>query len=481
METTRILLINPPTETYLKIGKLVAELSHEQAKRIHGMPYHILTIAAKIVSEGHDAGVLDLCTFNRITDYKREEILEEIKNYDPEILGFTTFNASVDEALTIAGAYKEINPNTIIILGGPQADFMPLEGLKEMELVDVLVRNEGEEAMAEIASRKPINGIRSIAYKENGVTKENAPRPYADLDSLPSPYKMIKDIGVIETKDYEAARLLVSKGCPQSCDYCHQGAIMKKFGKKIRARKPDKVIEDIKIIREEYGIKSIAFSDNDLLLTENAHDVLIGISKENWDLDIFCLARLDRLSEEIVKSMENAGMQSMNLGVDSLNRDTLVEYRRIRDSSRYGAYVDVVEKGTKRLSKHGIVPILNRIIGMPKETADDVLSDVEYLVNIETTGMKEFYFPLYEPFLGTVADWENIKLRSDLERSSKFKTPRKFDTKYLTREQISAILCRIDNSILKEGKKYNSRLSIITLAEAIANFGGLLEAYKVSA
>ena len=67
-------------------------------------------------------------------------------------------------------------------------------------------------------------------------------------------------------KNYPIAPIIISRGCPFSCTYCAGHLVS---GKKIRFRSTDNVIEEIKILYHQYGIREIHIEDDNFTFIRN--------------------------------------------------------------------------------------------------------------------------------------------------------------------------------------------------------------------
>src|SRR5207302_8133324 len=86
----------------------------------------------------------------------------------------------------------------------------------------------------------------------------------ADLDVLPFPSWERIDMPAYEAADsverFTAGRWAVfytSRGCPFKCTYCHDV-----FGKKFRARSAAKVVEEMELLIERYGVTDFQCYDD---------------------------------------------------------------------------------------------------------------------------------------------------------------------------------------------------------------------------
>lgn len=95
----------------------------------------------------------------------------------------------------------------------------------------------------------------------------NAARPYIeDLDSLPFPaYDLIPDLGACHPPPFNyrrrpVANVITSRGCPNQCTFCANAT----FGRRLRMRSAESVVEEIEMLIRLFHVREIAFSDDNL-------------------------------------------------------------------------------------------------------------------------------------------------------------------------------------------------------------------------
>ena len=121
---------------------------------------------------------------------RRSLILSCLKEFSPDLIGFSVFTSNYQWALGLAGEIKK-SMDVPIIFGGIHATLVP-EVVIEEAAVDMVCVGEGEEPLLELLRRlKDKNkdySIRNIWFKESARVIRNEIRPLTqDLDSLPFP------------------------------------------------------------------------------------------------------------------------------------------------------------------------------------------------------------------------------------------------------------------------------------------------------
>ena len=147
-----------------------------------------------------------------------EKLKKELSVFQPTIVGVGAMTQTFESALKTANAAKEACPDAKIVMGGPHATFQDKEILSQENVVDIIVRGEGEETLLELAKQpelQNIGDIKGITYRKNNQIVQTPTRPFIqNLDAFPRPdYKEIP----IEKYRINGKRILPiisSRGCP---------------------------------------------------------------------------------------------------------------------------------------------------------------------------------------------------------------------------------------------------------------------------
>lgn len=168
-----------------------------------------------------------------------------------DVLLLTMYVWNEDRQLEIAGIAKSVNPNIVILAGGPQAKYKPHHELERYKSIDYVTPYEGEEVVAESLGRL-INGISLDDYEL--LVSPSLPIKYVkpqrlDLSKARSPYVLYKNsFRLMSDKARKLGMstyspLETNRGCPYKCTFCDWGSAT---ADKIRRYTYDTVISEIK-------------------------------------------------------------------------------------------------------------------------------------------------------------------------------------------------------------------------------------------
>ena len=205
----------------------------------------IMYISSVLKAHGH---VCDLILSNQ----SAEKILQSIKEFHPDIIGFSVMTVDQNSTLKLANLLKKNGVAALIIAGGPHPTFFP--DFIHNECIDIINRGEGEYSLLELANavdnHSDIREIQNLYVKKDGKIYKNPLRPLVDMDELPDPdIDLFYKFGV--TNYYGRYNFSASRGCPYGCSYCFNhkwNNLYKTYGKQkvIRLKPVEKLINESK-------------------------------------------------------------------------------------------------------------------------------------------------------------------------------------------------------------------------------------------
>jgi anaerobic magnesium-protoporphyrin IX monomethyl ester cyclase len=372
----KVLMINPPysSSKYKFIG-LVAP------------PLGIAYIAAMLERNGIEVKILD----SPALEYGHEAVKKEIQAYSPDIVAITSVTPTIGSALKTAQISKEACPNAITVLGGYHPTFTYQEVLKN-DFVDIVVCGEGEQTMVELVEAVE-NGknLRDV----NGLATENFKTPsrgiIEDLDSIPFPARHLlpMDEYKILNMKLTTGTIVSGRGCPYKCSFCASSAM---HGQKLRLRSAENVVDEMEHLVNDHNIEMVAFMDDTFTLNKKrVYEICEAIKDRGLDNYWGCTARVDTISEELLKAMKDAGCITMFLGVESADQQFLNEVNKMININR-------IKKTFELTKKYNMRTIASVVLGMPGDTKRSILSTIKFVKTLEPSYA---VFSLATPYPGT--------------------------------------------------------------------------------
>ncbi len=279
------------------------------------LPIGLGYINAFLRREGH---LTRLANFSR---HSWKDVESTLATLRPDVLGVSQFTHNRFESLKLAVLAKKINPSTFVVFGGPHATHQFQEILARYTEVDAVVMGEGEVTFAELVNTLAGKGVPSlgevngIAFRREGAVVSTTPRlPISDLDSLPIPAAYYDGgIGVDVHRQLEF--IVTSRGCPAACVFCSSPLF---WGRFIRFRSPRGVVDEIRMIRDRYGL--LYFSIRDDTFTADKGRVMEFcrlLHEEKLHILWNCQSRVNAVDDEMLRAMKRSGCECIQFGVES--------------------------------------------------------------------------------------------------------------------------------------------------------------------
>lgn len=327
-------------------------LTAVNAKYIHSNPavYSLRTYAGESLREQIEIAEY---TINQQTD----EILADIYERKPDVIAFSCYIWNWETIRELITELPKILPVCPLWLGGPEVSFDAPQILSKYPQLAGIMIGEGEETFRELVklyahgdcSVRSLQKIPGLALPA-GYT---APRKPTDLSRLPFLYENLKPF---ENRIiyYESSR-----GCPYRCSYC-----LSSIDKTVRFRDMDKIKRELQFFLGQRTVQ-VKFVDR-TFNCNHVHAMEIwkyirdhdnGVTNFHFEISA------DILTEEEIKLLGQMrpGLVQLEIGVQTVNPETLKEIRRSADLAALEAAVERIRLG-KNIHVH-----LDLIAGLPYE------------------------------------------------------------------------------------------------------------------
>lgn len=385
-----VLLVNPAFSKEKQYGFKVKELGN-----IASPPLGLAYIAAVLLEKGFSVTIIDANAENLSSD----EVAERARVVGAKIVGVTATTPMIDSAFDLAKSVKRTLPEAIIVFGGPHVSVLPVRSLNDCPELDFVVIGEGEITAVELfgiildGEWDRLPSVSGVAYrdKKSGNIVVTSPRPLIeDISVLPLPRRQLLPMSLykpslVNYRLLPQTSVLCSRGCPHNCIFCTKHL----FGRKVRRLPPENVYQELKHLKEAYGIKEIDFYDEcfviDHMWTEKVCDLIKPLSLI-WQ----CNGHVKDVSIDILKKLKEAGCYRINYGVESGNDKSLKLLRK-------GSTTDMVRKAFRLTHQVGIETLAYMMLGIPGEDWDDMMRSIEFVKEIQAT---DAVFTILTPFPG---------------------------------------------------------------------------------
>ena len=424
-----------------------------QAQKRVELPLNLLSPATPLDRQGYRIKIID----EYANPGWKKELSEALKE-KPVCFGVTSMTGpQILHALEGAKLVKKTYPDVPVVWGGIHASLMPAQTLAN-PYVDVVVQGEGEETFEKLVkaleTNTPLSRVAGIWYKENGKILSTGEGPLFNLEKqAPLSYHLV------DMKRYRRRLFGIdhvsfnsSRGCAFRCKFCWDPVMHRR---KWRAMKPEAVLDQLKRIIRDYGLRGFLFTDDNFfgdlergrrILEEIVRaDLGISISKVQARVDTIC-----KMDDDFLKLLVRAGVKRLAIGVESGSP-------RLLDLLQKDIALNDVIEANRRLIPYPIVPLFLFMMGLPTETLQDFRQSIALATQLtDENPMAVKTFNIYTPYPGT--ELYRTVLRMGLKEPQRLEEWASFNWRNILEEtpwidpQIRPFIETLDFSLMFLGK-----------------------------
>lgn len=287
-------------------------------------------------------------------------IVTDIVQENPDVVGFSCYIWNIEETIILIDMLKKINPELKIVLGGPEVSYDVEYWMERLTGVDFIVVGEGEESfhhlLQECAGEEKYHLVFGLAYRKEGKTIINPPRPKMDLNSIPSPYQGFPDLEELRNR---VVYFETSRGCPFSCSFC-----LSSIEVGVRYFDIERTKKELKFLIDQ-GVKLIKFVDRTFNIKRDYAMEIFDFLIKNHKGTVFQFEiTADIMRPEVLAFLaEHAppGVFRFEIGVQSTNDATNQLVNRKQNFQKLKNTVNTI-KAAENIDQH-----LDLIAGLPEE------------------------------------------------------------------------------------------------------------------
>jgi radical SAM superfamily enzyme YgiQ (UPF0313 family) len=200
----------------------------------------------------------------------------------------------------------------------------------------------------------------------------------------------------MEHNGYFSLNMATTRGCPFKCNWCAKPI----YGNRYNSRSPEKVVEELLMLKAKYRFDHIWFCDDIFGLKPGWVTRFADLMEEKGlRINYKIQSRADLLVQEnYIEALARSGCSNVWMGAESGSQ-------KILDAMDKGTKVEEIREATRLLKKHGIMPAFFLQFGYPGETIGDIRLTIDLLNELlpEDIGISVSY-----PLPGTKF-YENVK------------------------------------------------------------------------
>lgn len=332
-------------------------ISYDNDSHLPFFPINLFYLTGHLKKRGHQVGTW----FQDIHHGRDDSLIKILADNAFDIVGLGA-TAGYYQYRKLKELSEVINssprrPDLHYVLGGHGPAGAPEYFLKTM-MADSVIVGDGEDGLDQII----INGARGVIDGKPWTEEPDLPT-YHDfpLDL----YRMIR--WPTSGRADHCFPILSSRGCKWSCSFCYR----MRHG--FHMRPVEGIIEEIKFLMRDAGIRHFQFADELLMASEKrTAEVCEAILSAGLNVKWDCNGRLNFAKPGLLKLMKQAGCEYVNYGIESLDQKRLNKMGK-------GLTIGRIYDGVRDTLKAGLSPGLNLIWGFPGETVNDLWAEVDFL------------------------------------------------------------------------------------------------------
>lgn len=292
------------------------------------------------------------------------------------------------QAIPITKKIKTLYPEIITIWGGYFAANQFKVNLNS-GFVDYVINGPGDNAFPALLKTIETNNldylseIKNLIYKNaNNEIVKNQQEAIPDLDKLnPLPFDYLNHFYPL--KNYFGKTFLGTKtiayhssfGCPFTCSFC---AVVPIYNARWKGKSAALIFEDVKYLKQRYGANAIEFHDNNFFVAEKR---VVEFSKliKNENMLWWGEGRIDTIdkySDESLAIMRDSGCRMIFFGAETGNDDILKQMDKGGTQT-----AEQIKRFAARMKKFDIVPEYSFVLGLPAETPEKVMAQIDADIN----------------------------------------------------------------------------------------------------
>lgn len=275
------------------------------------------------------------------------DIVETLLKSNPKIIGLGVYIWNAEETLQVVKLIKQVSPQTIIILGGPEVTY-ETEQQEMCALADYIITGQ-----ADITFRKTCEGLLNNKAPLQKVIKAQ----HFKLNEINLPYAEYSDEDIKNRVIYVEA----SRGCPFKCEFC-----LSSLDKTVYPFELSLFLGEMQQLYDK-GVRSFKFIDRtfNLKVSTSIKIMEFFLSKMS-DEKVYLHFELipDHLPEKLKCIIERFPEDSLQfeIGIQSLNPDIQNIISRKQDNNKVHENMTWIRKNTQAHIHADL------IIGLPGET-----------------------------------------------------------------------------------------------------------------
>ncbi|MFC1721885.1 B12-binding domain-containing radical SAM protein [Patescibacteria group bacterium] len=324
-------------------------------------------------------GVPILGTILRDRGFKVRVFVEKIAPIDwnyikhADLVGISVVSNTAYESYKLGQKIQDMG--IPVVFGGPHATFETAEAL---QYGDYVLRGEGEEILVALIEalngQRQLSSVPALSYWQDDKIKENTGQHFCQDINITPDYSLVHGFKEFYDKrwhfGFAPLEILTTRGCPYGCKFC---SVIQMSGRKMRKRSIDGVVDEIENLIKTYRKNSVFFVDDNFTADRaRAKELLQKIIDRQIDVKMSAQVRVETANDpELMELMQRAGVHMVQIGLESVNPETLKAYDKKQDLAS-------MKKAIRVFADHNIFVFGMFVIGSDYDTPATVDATVKF-------------------------------------------------------------------------------------------------------
>jgi anaerobic magnesium-protoporphyrin IX monomethyl ester cyclase len=307
--------------------------------------------------------------------------LNDLERNNPDIVMIETKTPVVKKHWSMISDVKKVLPDSKVVLVGDHVTALPRESMEQSQVDFVLTGGDYDFLLLKLVDflNCKAKWLESgVWYRENGNIKNTGRfKLNHSLDDLPL---INRDLTKWQLYSEQNGNFKVTPGAYTmagrdcwwrnngGCTFCSWPTLYPTF----RAMKPEHLADEIGLLIERYGVKSV-FDDTGCFPAGEwlRHFANLMIERRyNKKVQFSCNMRFGALTRDDYRLMKKAGFRMLLFGVESGSQATLNRLNK-------GTAVDGIVNECRVSREEGLEPHITIMVGYPWETRQEALSTLD--------------------------------------------------------------------------------------------------------
>jgi len=329
-------------------------LSTLNARYIHSA-FGLRYLKANLGAYENDCDIVEFTIHERPIDIAEKLLLKK-----PKIIGIGVYIWNIEETTKIVSIIKQVSPDTIIVIGGPEVSFEQQQQ-PICQHADYVIAGAGEKSFRQLCGK---------LLNNKAIADKYIPQQTVNIAELKLPYHLYNDEDIAHRIIYVEA----SRGCPFKCEFC-----LSALDKTAWPFDLDIFLEQLKLLFDR-GVRHFKFVDRTFNLKIDNSIRILEFFLARMDENLFLHFELipDHLPDRIKQIIKKFPLHSLQfeIGVQTFNPQSQALVSRRQDDEK-------TEQNLKWIRNETNAHIhADLIIGLPGEDTNSFANGLDRLIKL---------------------------------------------------------------------------------------------------